>query len=60
MHEFLEFIFSNVEVFGLAVPMLWFAAAGLIVAAVALKAWSTAAVVALLAAFPYMVPLIKP
>ncbi|MCP5084375.1 MAG: hypothetical protein GY948_22020 [Alphaproteobacteria bacterium] len=59
MHEFIEFILSSIEVFGFAIPLLWFAAAGLVVAAVSLRAWATASVVALLAIFPYMVPLLK-
>ncbi|NNF78414.1 MAG: hypothetical protein HKN05_10340 [Rhizobiales bacterium] len=59
MHEFIALILSSVEVFGFAVPLMWFVSAGLIVAAVALRAWTTVGVVALLAVFPYMVPMLN-
>ncbi len=59
MSEFVEIILSSVDVFGFAIPVMWFVSAGLIVAAISLRAWTTAGVVALLAGFPYMVPMLN-
>ena len=59
MHDMMETLFGQVEVFGLAIPLLGLIAGGLIVVGVARQAWPPVGFLALVAIFSYWIPFLK-
>ncbi len=59
MDEFIRILLSSFEVFGVSIPLLWLIAGAIMAVAVAVRAWSSMGVAALLVGLSYLAPFVK-